>query len=370
MKINKSSAAPNWARAIPNARFLGHAAVLGLSSLLASFSGDAFAQASTVSVTTLPVRQTLIAQPVSAYGAVSASGAAVQSVTLPYTVRISALRIAPGQRVSKGTPLMDVVADASATLARDQASTALSAARRDLTHTQALYDAHLATQSQLDAAQKALDDATQAEAVQQRVGATNGTQTLRAPFDGVVVQLNAGQGDQVPAGTALGLLARDVQRAQIPNVVLSVEPSLVNRIRPGDVVEVRAISANLAGQTVSGKVSTIGAAIDPVTQAVVVTAIIPESPGLIPGTRVAASIQTQPAQHWVVPRSAVLRDKDGAYLYQVDGLHRAHRIAVQPKVDAGDKYGVDGDLLKGAPVVVAGNYELTEGMTVAVTGGH
>ncbi|VVD69898.1 efflux RND transporter periplasmic adaptor subunit [Pandoraea fibrosis] len=370
MTTNKRATTNCWAKAVPGVLSLGQAVVLGLTCLLAGLSGSASAQTSTVSVSTLPVRQAVIAQPVSAYGAVSASGAAVQSITLPYTVRVATLRIAPGQRVAKGTPLMDVVADATATLARDQASTALAAARRDLTHTKALYDAHLATQSQLDAAQKTLDDATQAEAVQQRVGATNGTQTLRAPFDGVVVQLNAGQGDQVPAGTALGVLARNVQRAQVPNVVLSVEPSLAGSIRPGDVVEVRAIAANLSGQTVSGKVATIGAAIDPITQAVVVTAIVPESPTLIPGTRVSASIQTQPAQHWVVPRSAVLRDKDGAYLYQVDGLHRAHRIAVRPKVDAGDKYGVDGELLKGAPVVVAGNYELTEGMTVTIAGGN
>ncbi|WP_301233103.1 MULTISPECIES: efflux RND transporter periplasmic adaptor subunit [Pandoraea] len=370
MTQSKPSTMNRWANVMPSAFSLGQAVMLGLTCLLTSFSGSASAQTSAVSVTTLPVRQAVIAQPVSAYGAVSASGAAVQSITLPYTVRVATLRIAPGQRVTKGTPLMDVVADATATLARDQASTSLSTARRDLTHTKALYDAHLATQSQLDAAQKTLDDATQADAVQQRVGATNGTQTLRAPFDGVVVQVNAGQGDQVSAGTALGLLARDGQRAQVPNVVLSVEPSRAGSIRPGDVVVVRAVAANLSGQTVSGKVATIGAAIDPVTQAVVVTAMVPDSPSLIPGTRVSASIQTQPAQHWVVPRSAVLRDKDGAYLYQVDGLHRAHRIAVRPKVDAGDKYGVDGELLKGAPVVVAGNYELTEGMAVTIAGGN
>ena len=370
MKTNNPHVANHRPTALSGARSFGQAVVLGLSCLLASFSGSASAQGSTVSVSTVPVRQTVIAQPVSAYGAVSASGAAVQSITLPYTVRITTLRIAPGQRVSKGTPLMDVVADATATLARDQASTALSAARRDLVHTQALYDAHLATQSQLDAAQKTLDDAKQAEAVQQRVGATNGTQTIRAPFDGVLVQLNAGQGDQVAAGAVLGLLAHDAQRAQIPNVVLNVEPSLAATIRPGDVVDVHPVAANLAGNAVSGKVATIGAAIDPVTQAVIVTAVVPEGPGLIPGTRVSASIRTQPAQHWVVPRSAVLRDKNGAYLYQIDGLHRAHRIAVRPAVDAGDRYGVDGDLLKGAPVVVAGNYELTEGMTVTVAGGQ
>lgn len=370
MNRNKRPAARRWASARPQILSVGQAVVLGLGCLLATFSGSAAADAATVSVTALPVRQAVIAQPVSAYGAVSASGAAVQSVTLPYTARIAALRVAPGQRVAKGTPLMDVVADAAATLARDQASTALAAARRDLAHTRALYDTHLATQSQLDAAQKSLDDAVQAEAVQQRVGATNGTQTLRAPFDGVVVQLNAGQGDQVASGAPLGLLARDAQHAQVPNLVLNVEPSLAASIHPGDVVEVRPVSANLTGGVVSGRVATIGAAIDPVTQAVVVTAYVPASPGLIPGTRVSASIQTRPAQHWVVPRSAVLRDKDGAYLFQIDGLHRAHRIAVRPEVDAGEKYGVDGDLLKGAPVVVAGNYELTEGMTVTVAGDH
>ncbi|ODP32890.1 efflux RND transporter periplasmic adaptor subunit [Pandoraea sp. ISTKB] len=370
MNNNRRPTSGRRANACPRLLAVGQTILLGIGCLLASFGSSAAADASTVSVTTSPVRQAVIAQPVSAYGAVAASGAAVQSLTLPYTVRIATLRVAPGQRVSKGAPLMDVVADATATLAHDQASTALAAARRDLAHTRALYDAHLATQSQLDASQKSLDDAVQAEAVQQRVGATNGTQTLRAPFDAVIMQLSAGQGDQVASGSPLGLLAHDSQRAQIPNIVLNVEPSLADRIRPGDQIDVRPVAANLASRAITARVATIGAAIDPVTQAVVVTAIAPDSQGLIPGTRVSATIETGPAQHWVVPRSAVLRDANGAYLFQIDGLHRAHRIAVRPAVDAGDKYGVDGDLLSGAPVVIAGNYELTEGMTVSVAGGQ
>lgn len=355
---------------LAHVRDFGQAMLLGLTCALACFSHDALADAAVVSVATVPAHKGVVAQPVPAYGAVSASGAAVQSITLPYTVRIAALRVAPGQRVTKGTPLMDVVADAAATLARGQSITALAAARRDLAHTQSLYDAHLATQSQLDAAQKTLDDARQAEAVQQRMGAADGTQTLRAPFDGVVVQLAAGQGDQIASGAPLGLLAKDAGRADVPNVELNVEPSLVANIRPGDAVEVRPVAANADGHKVVGRVVTIGAAIDPVTQSVVVTAAVPADNALIPGTRVSAAIQTQPAPHWVVPRNAVLRDARGAYVYQVDAQQRAHRVAVDTRVDAGDRYGVDGQLHPNEPVVVAGNYELADGMRVALPGAH
>lgn len=350
-------------------RRLGDALLLGLTCTLACVSNASWADATTVQVQTVKAQRAVLAQPVPAYGVVSASGASVQSMTLPFAVHVTTLRVTPGQRVAKGTPLMDVVADAAATLARDQSITALKAARRDLAHTQSLYDAHLATQSQLDAAHKALDDATQAQAVQERMGgAADGSQTLRAPFDGVVVQLSAGPGDQIAPGAPLALLARNTAAGNAPNVMLYVEPALATTIRAGDSVEVRSLAANNGDATITGRVVTVGAAVDPTTQAVVVSAVVPAAPFLLPGARVAATVQSTPGLHWVVPRGAVLNDAKGACLYQVDAQHRAHRVPVITRIDAGQRYGVDGPLRQDQPVVTSGTYELADGMAVVVQG--
>ncbi|AJY38051.1 transporter (plasmid) [Burkholderia humptydooensis] len=88
---------------------------------------------------------------------------------------------------------------------------------------------------------------------------------------------------------------------------------------------------------------------------------------LMPGMRLTADIAVSQLQHWIVPRSAVLRDAKGDYVFQIDRGH-ARRVNVVTAVDQGVTLGVDGTLDAGRPVVVIGNYELKDGMAVRVTG--
>ena len=102
--------------------------------------------------------------------------------------------------------------------------------------------------------------------------------------------------------------------------------------------------------------------INPQTQFVDVLVEVP-SGGLMPGMRVRAEIQLNLQTEWVLPRSAVLRDSQSAYVFQVrDG--KAHRVTVQTGLEQDGVIAVKGALAANEPVVSLGNYELQDGMGV------
>ncbi|MGU7774577.1 efflux RND transporter periplasmic adaptor subunit [Burkholderia sp. MR1-5-21] len=341
-------------------------------AILAPFAGPAHAdEPVSAAVDTVRVQRAPISQRVRAYGVVAASSASVTSVNLPYTARIRKVLVLPGQAVARGAPLVVVQADPAVVLTAAQAASALTLARGELARTRSLVDDGLATQSQLAAAQKALDDAQQGQAAQRQMGVRGGDVTVTAPVAGVVSQLSALPGDQVQAGVTIAQLAATggASSRQV-NVTLGVEPSAAASIRAGDSVVLHGLSTALAHANPSGQVVVAGASIDPQSQLVDVGANVQlGGTAFIPGTRVSADIATQTGTWWVVPRSAVLRDAKGAYVFQVTPKHTAHRVDVAVRVESGDRYGVDGPVNAAEPLVVTGNYELQDGMAVHSAGG-
>ncbi|SAL09526.1 efflux RND transporter periplasmic adaptor subunit [Caballeronia telluris] len=340
-------------------------------SLMALAMPTAWADDATVAVTTAAVHRDAIAQPVRAYGVVAASAANLTTINLPYVARIVQMRVQPGQTVSRGTPLFVVEADPAAALAATQAKSAATLADGELARTQSLYDKSLATASQLAAAKKAALDAHQAFAAQEKTGVANGNKPIAAPADGVVLQVQANTGDQVQAGAPiLQLVASGTGNDKRGNVTLGVDPADAAAIHPGDNVTLRGLSTALANNAVQGRVVLVGASIDPQTQLVNVGANVPlGSTAFIPGTRVAADIATSNGTHWIVPRTAVLKDDKSAYVFQVTPAKKARRVNVSMKTEDGARYGVEGPLDASQPLVVTGNYELKDGMTVRPAGG-
>jgi membrane fusion protein (multidrug efflux system) len=121
-------------------------------------------------------------------------------------------------------------------------------------------------------------------------------------------------------------------------------------------------------QEVPAKVADIQDVVDPKTQLVNVIAML--SPDLarafVPGMRVQGTIELGQREMWSVPRSAVLTDEKGAYLFQVDH-GKARRITVSRTVESGNVIGIDGEIDPALPVVIVGNYELQDSMAVRGT---
>ena len=366
----------------PRPRIASYAIALACAALMSAgahaagaanaSAGDDAADQPVVSVQTVRVLRAIIAQPVRAYGIVAASASNLTTVNLPYLARIVQMRVQAGQSVTRGTPLFVVQADPAAVLAANQAKSAVTLAQGELARTQSLYDKGLATQSQLATARKAAEDAQQALAAQNQTGVASSSKVIAAPIDGVVLQISAAQGDQIQPGAAILQLTSGSGNGKDAraNVMLGVEPSDVPAIHTGDTVTLHGLSTTLAKAAVDGRVVLVGASVDQQSQLVNVGASVPlGQSAFIPGTRVSADIATHSGTHWVVPRAAVLKDDQGAYVFQITPQNKARRVAVVTQIENGDRYGVDGPIDGAQGLVVSGNYELKDGMAVRVSGG-
>jgi RND family efflux transporter MFP subunit len=349
-----------------------------LTAALAAMLAPALALAdthATVAVELAHVARGTASNQIRAYGVVAASAENAVTVSLPYVARVTRVLVQPGQRVARGAGLFVVEADPAAVTALAQARSAAKLARDERVRTEAMLHDGLATASQLAAARKADTDAQQALDAQARLGVAAGPHTVTASADAVVSQISATPGDQIQAGAALAQLVGvsagsggDAAKAAA-NVMLGVEPADAATLHPGDTVTLGGLSAR-AGAPVTGRITVVGASIDPQSQLVDVGAAVPlAGSALIPGTRVRADIAANPGTWWIVPRAAVLRDAHGAWLFQVGPDAHAHRIAVATRVENDQGYGVDGPLHADWPIVVSGNYELTDGAAVRTAGG-
>ena len=306
--------------------------------------------------TATPMRQPL-AQKVVLYGEVVQDVGAGESVSFARPVQVSRLMVGAGQAVKRGDPLLEVATDPNAATAFPQAQSAVAAAQHDYSAQQELANEHLTTQSQLAAARKALADAQASLAAQQQIGATPGTQVVRASRDGVVATLTAQPGDRVQPGTAVLQLAQ----AGGKRALLGVEPEEMRLLARGMAVKITPV---FGGDPVAATVTDVLGVINPQTRLVDVAVTIPAaSPQLILGSKVRGEISLAAAQVWAVPRSSILEDGDGAYLFQVVDGH-AKRVSVHVEVENGDLAGVAGKIDPKAPLVVLGNYELADGAAV------
>ncbi len=330
-------------------------AALLLSLLLGSAPAWA-ADSPSVQVQTVALKQQTMTDTVSGYGVVSPDTHALQTISLPRAGQIVALLVSAGQVVKKGTPLLEFGTGADAALSYQQARQAVDFARSEVARVGQLLDQQLATQSQLAMAKKALADAEAALRAQEKMGANRPLERLTAPFDGVVMAVKAAQGDHVAAGAPVLQLAR----AGGQRVLMGVEPDEAARVRPG--MAVNLVPVFDAGHRSTGHVTHVFGMINPQTQFVDVLVQVPDA-GLRPGTRVQAEIQTGRQTVWTVPRSAVLTDAQGGYLFQVhDG--KARRVNVKTGLERNGLVAVQGAFAKGEPVVSLGNYELQDGMAV------
>ena len=326
-----------------------------LSLLLAPGTLPA-AELPSVQVETVALKQQTMSDTLSGYGVVSPDVGASETVSLPRPGRIASLSVSAGQVVKRGQVLLEFATGADAALAYLRAREAVDFARGELARTGELLAQQLATRSQLAAARKALAEAEAALQAQQRIGAGQALERVAAPFDGVVTSVMAAQGERLANGAPLLTLARGGRSS----VILGIEPDQVARVQPGMAVEVAPVFDG--GRRFAGRVAQVFGAIDPKTQFV---DVLVELQGQVPmpGTKVHATVQLASKPEWVVPRSAVLKDARGAYIFQV-AKGKAHRVEVSTGLEQAELVAVHGAFDPKEPVVSLGNYELHDGMAV------
>ena len=311
-----------------------------------------------VLIRTAPLRRQPLETTLAAYGTVGFTPSLLRHLTLPGDGRIETLRVTAGEVVRAGEPLFVYAPAPQSAAAYQKAALAVRSAATALEHTRALATHKLATRDQVAAAEETLG-AARAELDAARRSGGAGPRTVSAPGKGIVTDVSAHPGDRLPAGAAV----LDLAPADSTEVVLGIEPEDAARVKTGMIVHLRSVfDGRLA---FNGRIRTVRRIINPKTRLLDVVIAFPGAlrTPLPAGLSVQGEIVLASGDDWVVPRSAVLSDAKGAYLFQVEN-GRARRLNVITGTATDAVVAVKGSFDPKAPVVTEGNYELMDGMAV------
>lgn len=322
---------------------------------LAMLSAPAVAQQPSVLVRLTALHKGSLPHLLTAYGKVEPDPAARRTVTAPVAAVVGRISVRPGEAVDKDAALISLGPSPATAAAYVQAQSALRTADALAQRTATMLGQHLATRTQLADAQKAQADARATLAALTAEGA-GAPQILRAPFGAIVTAITTSPGAIVAPGAALISLVR-------PDALVlrvGVMPDQARAIKPGDTATITPLSAK---DPVQGTVVLRSALVDPTTGLVPVTLSLP--PGsFLAGEMAEADIVTGRARGYVVPHAAILVDRRGAP-YVVQAVHQTARLVPVQVLDGnGARNVITGPLDPSAPLVLAGNYQLKDGMKV------
>lgn len=310
-----------------------------------------------VLVTLTPLRTGSLPHVVVAYGTVQPSNTGGRVLMAAESGVIGTVYVRVGQQVAAGAPLVQVLPSPQSAAAYHQTLSALKVARSLVRSTRKLYGLHLATNQQLAAAEKTELDA-QASLAALRAAGAGGPDVLCAPFAAVITALSAETGSIVSEGSPLATLAAPDRLVLAAGVV----PPQALSMAVGDATVVEATGSD---QWVAARVAMRGAASMPNSGLVPVQIALP--PGkFMPGEVAKARITTAEVHGFLVPHAALLvNDRGAPYVVQaVDGI--AHKVPVSVRDEYDDQDIIAGALDPHAPVVLAGDYQLTDGMHIRV----
>ncbi len=312
------------------------------------------------SVKTAPATRETLALTISAYGSVTEAPGGLQEIVAPFECRVRRVYAETGQQVRAGDVLLEVQPSPEALLLLETARNALAAAEKDRSNTKELLDLNLATRQDLLRAEQVMQDASlNLSSLEERGLGKDGR--IRAPNPGIVGRVDVQQGSPVATGSPF----LDLSAADRLEVRLGVEPGDVSAVGAGQPVSLELVDRQ-SESPVSGHIRLVSRTIDPTTGLVDALVALSASDGLLLGDYVRARIEIAAREVLAVPRAAVLREGDQHVVFTVKN-QRAVKHVVQPGQDDGTVVEVTGgDLQPGDPVVVLGNYELTDSMSVTL----
>jgi RND family efflux transporter MFP subunit len=311
----------------------------------------------TATVTTVEVAQGSLAPTARAYGAVTSSPRHTFVIALMRDGVFKSINVHDGEAVKTHEALFTVTTAPATAAAYAQAKSAVDFATQERARVERMFANKLATNDQVSTARKAMADA-QVQLEQQRmIGAGASEEVIRAPFDGVITGLKASAGDKVQANETIATLS---SRADVI-VELTLEPQDASKLEPG--AAVRLSSPFQGAMEITGKLTSVGGNIDPTTHLVKAFVDVDATDAhLTLGETLVARIDLPPRQGLVIPRTALLEDASGPYVFTIsEGEAKKQNIKVLIETD--DMALIDPDSFDpalGTRVVVSGNTELDD----------
>lgn len=322
-----------------------------------ALAGAAATSGPSVLVKLTPLTEGSLPHIITAYGSVGPASSARQTLMAPLQAAVTNVYVRQGELVPKDAPLVRLVPSPSSVASYTQAKSALSVATDLVRRTRSMVTQHLATDQQLFQAEQSEANAKATFDALQEQGA-EGPHIVRAPFQALVTAVSTTPGAIVSEGSGL------VELAQPNGLVLKagIIPDEAKLIQVNDPVELTPIGG---GAPVSGTVLFRGSLVEAASGLVPVQISIP-SGGALFGEMFRADITVGQIHGYVVPHEAILvNDTGDTYIVQANKKDMtAKMVTVHVLTSDDDKDVVSGKVVAGAPVILAGNYPLTDGMKI------
>ncbi|HEY2123611.1 MAG TPA: efflux RND transporter periplasmic adaptor subunit [Chthoniobacterales bacterium] len=306
----------------------------------------------------VPVQRKSISEKLTAYGSVVAQPGKTHFVAISFESRVQHILVSPGQLVMQGDTLLEVQASPASLLQLHQAEGTAAEALKELDQAKKRFEMKLATNLELNQAQKAASDAElQLESIRdQGVAADN---KIQSDITGIVAKVDVEDGQVASAGSPLlELIATgDIE------IKLGVEPEDVAKLQLGQRVVISLVNDPAASE-IEGTVRLVTQRVNPADRLVDVFVSVPRGTNLLLAAYVRGEIIVASRETLVVPRDAVLPE-DGSHTLYIVQNHLARKKTVEIGLQTDSEVEVVGpELRDGDQVVTVGNRELADEMQV------
>jgi membrane fusion protein (multidrug efflux system) len=295
----------------------------------------------------------------------------VSEVAAEVSGRVETVSFEEGQRVKRGAQLVKMSADllekslASLQASYEQVLTELEKAQLDLKRAQKLYQEQSVAEQFYDDARfavKTLEKKAQSlKADVERTKTELEKKTIKAPFDGVVIEKTTEVGEWLAPGTAVATIASE----DTLDIVVDVPGSIVPFIKPG-----MSTTARVNGAEVQGTIITIISRGNVATRTFPVKMRVKNNGSLIEGLEAKVMLPTGEKQKClIVSRDAVISAFGQTVVFTVENnTAKMHAIDVigYEGLNAGVRAA---DLREGMQAIVKGNERVREGQPVQMVKG-
>jgi RND family efflux transporter MFP subunit len=315
-------------------------------------------QAPVAAVQVDSIKRGVLTEEITVYGVIVPAAGAVRTIAVPYESRVRRVLVAEGQQVAPGEPLLEIEPSAETELQTQQARSEYESAQKALHYMQQRLELQLATNDQVLTAKQAVEQ-TRAKLDSLRARGSESPHLIRADAGSLISKVSIQPGAIVPPGNSMIEVVTQNRLA----ARLGIEPADSGKVKPGQEVSLARVNAP-GTRTILGKIRKLSDSANSTSHLVDGFVDLPSSSGFLLNEFVEGKIAIAAAEGLLVPRSAVLLQKDRYVLFTVqDG--RAQEHTVQVRLENDKEVEVSGkDLRVGEPVVTLGNYELTDGMAV------
>ncbi len=285
-----------------------------------------------------------------------------RSIAVVKPGQVLGVAVIAGQTVKKGDTLLTVGPMPRGSPEVAQARIDNDFAKRELARVQHLVDDKLATNQDLQNAEK---QSAAAEAALHALGGGGaGGARLRASMDGVVASVLVQRGDVVQAGKPAVVIAAGTDMV----VRAGFEVEDLKELQPGLTAWLEPVYRGPDGARVKARLSTMHRVVDPATQLVEGVINVPDAPGwMAVGLAVRVDVVIEAHDDAVrVPRVALLERNGNPGVFVIDKDH-AHWKKIAVGIEGADMVEVTKGLSPGQHVATVGRSSLSDGMAVRIS---